>query len=155
MLLVGEDYPGYRSILSKDWYPDMESHVALAACKEYEFAKEKKIPGEGGAVGYIGIFTDSLVRVLRSGYLSKETTFADLPFGLDECRHQTPVVSGRHKHTRIWYQGPTSIKVKMRRWSQCAIVGFWFLYFGFSVLVYFMYATYTSMWTKRRTLLRD
>ncbi|SJL17887.1 uncharacterized protein ARMOST_21454 [Armillaria ostoyae] len=117
MLLARESYlkryAGYRSILSKDWYPDMDSHVALAACKEYEFAKEKKVQGKGGVVEYIGIFTHSLVRVLRSGYLSKETTYADLPSGLDECCHQTPVVSGRQKHARIWYQAQTSVRGRL------------------------------------------
>lgn len=105
-------------------------------------------------VGYVGIFTDSLVRALRSGYMSKETTYADLPFGLDECRYQTPVVSGRHKHARMWYQVPTSIKGNMRRWPQSSIVGFWFLCFSFSVLFCFLYDIYTPMWRRRHVVTR-
>ncbi|KAK0462284.1 uncharacterized protein EV420DRAFT_1523923 [Desarmillaria tabescens] len=109
MLLVGDSYlrsyPGYRSILSQDWYPDVVSHVLLAVCKEYEFAKEKEVKGEDSTVGYTGIFMDSLVCALRSGYWRKETTYADIPFGLDESRHQTPMVSGKYKDTRLWYQG--------------------------------------------------
>ncbi len=53
MLLAGEKilggYPGYRSILSKDWYPDMDSYVVLAACKDYQLAKPKMVEGKDGA----------------------------------------------------------------------------------------------------------
>ncbi|KAK0444184.1 hypothetical protein EV421DRAFT_497062 [Armillaria borealis] len=108
MLLTGDKnlrhYPGYQSILSKDWYPDMDSHVVLAACKAYQFAKSKQVEGKAGEAGYIGIFTDSLVRVLRSGYWKKETTYADLIHCFDKTSHQTPVVAGKFKGVRIWYQ---------------------------------------------------
>ncbi|PBK94318.1 hypothetical protein ARMGADRAFT_1062554 [Armillaria gallica] len=109
MLLVGEKnlkhYPGYRSILAKDWLPDMSSHVVLAACRDYEYAKAKAVKRADGTVaGYIGIFTDSLVRVLRSGYWKKETTYAELVHCLDKTSHQTPVVAGEKKNERLWYQ---------------------------------------------------
>ncbi|PBK64971.1 hypothetical protein ARMSODRAFT_961560 [Armillaria solidipes] len=108
MLVAGENnlmhYPGYRSILVKDWLPDMSSHVVLAACRDYEYAKAKKVQLEDGTAGYIGIFTDSLVRVLRSGYWKKETTYADLIHFLDKMSHQTPVVAGKYKNARLWYQ---------------------------------------------------
>ncbi|PBK83786.1 hypothetical protein ARMGADRAFT_1067682 [Armillaria gallica] len=108
MLLTGDrnlrHYPGYQSILSKDWYPDMDSHVVVAACKAYQFAKSKKVEGRAGEVGYIGIFTDSLVRVLQSGHWKKETTYADLVRCFDKTSHQMPVVAGTHKGARIWYQ---------------------------------------------------
>ncbi len=108
MLLAGDNklrgYPGYQSILSKDWYPDMGSHVILAACKAHQFAKPKMVEGKDGAKGYIGIFTDSLVRVLRSGYCTRETTYADLVHYLDQTLHQTPVVAGERRDARIWYQ---------------------------------------------------
>ncbi len=108
MLVVGEKnlkcYPGYRSILAKDWLPDMNFHVVLAACRDYQYAKAKKVKQEDGTVGYIGIFTDSLVRVLRSGYLKKATTYADLVHWLDKTSHQTPVVAGKHKDARLWFQ---------------------------------------------------
>ncbi|PBL04310.1 hypothetical protein ARMGADRAFT_1004895 [Armillaria gallica] len=107
MLLAGDkklrDYPGYQSILSKDWYPDMDSHVLLAACKAHQFAKPKMVEGKDGAKGYIGIFTDSLVRVLRSGYCTRETTYADLVHYFDQTLHQTPVVAGKRRDARIWY----------------------------------------------------
>ncbi len=109
MLLVGEKnlkhYPGYRSILAKDWLPDMSSHVVLAACRDYEYAKAKAVKRADGTVtGYIGVFTDSLVRVLRSGYWKKETTYAELVHCLDKTSHQTPVVAGEYKNARLWYQ---------------------------------------------------
>ncbi|SJK99314.1 uncharacterized protein ARMOST_02607 [Armillaria ostoyae] len=108
MLLTGDknlrDYPGYQSILSRDWCPDVDSHVVLAACKVYQFAKVKEVEGKAGEAGYIGIFTDSLVRVLRSGYLKKETAYADLVHCFDKTSHQTPVVAGTHKDAHIWYQ---------------------------------------------------
>ncbi|PBK62769.1 hypothetical protein ARMSODRAFT_1024541 [Armillaria solidipes] len=108
MLLTGDKnlrhYPGYQSILLKDWYPDMDSHVVLAACKAYQFAKPKAVEGKDGEVGYIGIFMDSLVRVLRSGYWKKETTYTDLVHCFDKTSHQTPVVAGKYKGAHIWYQ---------------------------------------------------
>ncbi|SJL17914.1 uncharacterized protein ARMOST_21484 [Armillaria ostoyae] len=108
MLVAGEKnlmhYPGYRSILAKDWLPDMSSHVILAACRDYEYAKAKKVKQEDGTEGYIGIFTDSLVRVLQSDYWKKETTYADLVHCFDKTSQQTPVVAGNYKNARLWYQ---------------------------------------------------
>ncbi|SJL17908.1 uncharacterized protein ARMOST_21476 [Armillaria ostoyae] len=108
MLVAGERnlmrHTGYRSILGNDWHPDMDSHVVLAACRDYQYAKAKKAIREDGTAGYIGIFTDSLVRVLRSGYWKKETTYADLVRYLDKTSHQTPVVAGTRKDARLWYQ---------------------------------------------------
>ncbi|KAK0207446.1 peptidase C14, caspase domain-containing protein [Armillaria fumosa] len=108
MLVAGENilmrYPGYRSILAEDWLPDMTSHVVLAACEDYQYAKAKKVRREDGTVtGYIGIFTDSLVRALQSGYMEKEATYTDLVRYLDKTYHQTPVVAGKLKSARIWY----------------------------------------------------
>ncbi|KAK0505565.1 hypothetical protein EDD18DRAFT_1129662 [Armillaria luteobubalina] len=109
MLLAGENvlknYPGYRSILAKDWLPDVTSHVVLAACEDYQYAKAKKMKREDGTVtGYIGVFTDSLVRALRSGHWRKETTYVDLLHCLDTMPTQTPVVAGDRKCARLWYQ---------------------------------------------------
>ncbi len=106
MLLAGEknlkDYPGYRSILSKNWSPDMDSHVILTACEDYQFANEKKVEGKDG--GHIGVFTDSLVRVLRSGYITEDTTYVDLIVALGSSVYQTPGVYGKSRGARIWYQ---------------------------------------------------
>ncbi|PBK84030.1 hypothetical protein ARMGADRAFT_1088728 [Armillaria gallica] len=35
-------FPVIASMLSKNWVPDMSSHVILAACKGYQFAKEAR-----------------------------------------------------------------------------------------------------------------
>ncbi len=108
MLLAGEQifggYPGYRSILSKDWYPDMDSHVALAACEAHQLEMSKAVEGEDGVEEHIGIFTDSLVRALRSCYCTRETTYVDLVHSLDQTFHQTPVVTGKRRDARLWYQ---------------------------------------------------
>ncbi len=108
MLVVGENnlmhLPGYRSILDDDWRPDTSSHVILAACRDYQYAKAKKVIKEDGAEGYIGIFTDSLVRVLQSGDWKEEMTYADLVHCLDKVSHQTPVAAGKHQNARLWYQ---------------------------------------------------
>ncbi len=110
MLVAGEKNlmhrPGFRSILANDWQPDMDSHVVLAACREYQSAKSKAVKREDGTVmGHIEIFTDSLVRALRSGHWRKETTYVDLLNCLDKTSSQTPVVAGNRKGARIWYQG--------------------------------------------------
>ncbi len=108
MLVAGEKnllhHTGYHSILVNDWHPDVDSHVVLAACRDYQYAKAKRVKMEDGTVGYIGIFTDSLVRVLQSGHCKKETTYTDLIRCLDKTSHQTPVVAGTHKDARLWYQ---------------------------------------------------
>ncbi|KAK0207487.1 hypothetical protein IW262DRAFT_1443401 [Armillaria fumosa] len=109
MLAAGENtlmhHTGYRTILGNDWLPDVDSHVVLAACRDYQYAKAKKVRRADGTVaGYIGIFTDSLVRVLRSGHCKKETTYADLVHYFDKTSHQTPVIAGKYKDARLWYQ---------------------------------------------------
>ncbi|SJL17911.1 uncharacterized protein ARMOST_21480 [Armillaria ostoyae] len=114
MLVAGENnlsrYPDCHSISDEDWHADVDSHVILAACTEYQYAKAKPVKGEDGTVtGHIGIFTDSLVRVLQSGYLKKETTYADLVHCLDKVSHQTPVVAGKYKDAHLWYQKVLSV----------------------------------------------
>ncbi|KAK0207478.1 caspase domain-containing protein [Armillaria fumosa] len=108
MLAAGDKnlmgHTGYRPILANDWHPDMDSYVVLAACRDYQYAKAKKVIREDGTAGYIGIFTDSLVRVLQSGHYKKDTTFADLVRYFDKISHQTPVVAGKYKDMRLWYQ---------------------------------------------------
>ncbi|KAK0475408.1 caspase domain-containing protein [Armillaria novae-zelandiae] len=109
MLLAGEsylkDHPGYRSILEEEWNPDMESHVLLAACKDYQFAKEKAKREDGRVVGYIGVFTEALVHVLQSGNCVEKTTYVDIIRAAGALRYQTPVVFGTRKNARIWFQG--------------------------------------------------
>ncbi|PBK72061.1 hypothetical protein ARMSODRAFT_1082575 [Armillaria solidipes] len=95
------DLPCYRSVLSKDWEPDMGSYVVLAACRDYQYARETT-----GKEGYCGIFTKTLVDVLESGDWKKEVTYVGLTKLLNQSCSQTPVVAGDHKHERVWYQAP-------------------------------------------------
>ncbi|KAK0489746.1 hypothetical protein EDD18DRAFT_1081062, partial [Armillaria luteobubalina] len=94
-----KSFAGYHSILEADWCPDMTSHVVLAACKEYQFAREVK-----GKDGFSGFFTQALLRTLRSGDLTEESTYIDLIRALPGATFQSPVVAGRHKDARLWYQ---------------------------------------------------
>ncbi|KAK0435907.1 hypothetical protein EV421DRAFT_1834180 [Armillaria borealis] len=94
-----ERLPRYRSVLSKNWEPDMGSHVILAACRDYQYAKETL-----GKEGYGGVFTRTLVSVLMSGGWKTETTYVELSEHLNQSCFQTPVVAGDHKYERLWYQ---------------------------------------------------
>ncbi|PBK64285.1 hypothetical protein ARMSODRAFT_1007164 [Armillaria solidipes] len=92
-------YPSYKSILDTDWRPDMSSHVILAACKEYQIAREVE-----GETGYNGLFTRALIDALRSGNLSEESTYIDLLCSLRLRGGQTPVVAGKNKSDRLWFK---------------------------------------------------
>ncbi len=54
--------PGTVSILAENWSPMKASHVLLAACREYQFARE--VQKDDGTVN--GIFTEALMSALRS-----------------------------------------------------------------------------------------
>ncbi|KAK0191753.1 hypothetical protein F5146DRAFT_1001525 [Armillaria mellea] len=69
-----EHFPGYQSISSEDWKPDRRSHLSLAACRDYQTARETL---EGG--GYDGIFTKILLRVWNPDDWKKETPLRWLP----------------------------------------------------------------------------
>ncbi|KAK0472115.1 caspase domain-containing protein [Armillaria luteobubalina] len=92
-------FPLYHSILNEDWLPNMDSHVVLAACGEYQLTTERR---EGS--GIHGVFTQSLLRTLRSGRLTKHATYTDLIDVLPWSYFQAPVVAGKRKYTRLWYQ---------------------------------------------------
>ncbi|KAK0490208.1 caspase domain-containing protein [Armillaria novae-zelandiae] len=94
-----ERLPRSRSVLSKFWEPDMSSHVIIAACRDYQYAKETL-----GKEGYGGVFTRTLVSVLMSCSWKKETTYVELSERLNQSYFQTPVVAGHHKYERLWYQ---------------------------------------------------
>ncbi|SJL17260.1 uncharacterized protein ARMOST_20807 [Armillaria ostoyae] len=94
-----KSFPCYRSVLSKDWKPDMSSHVVLAACRDYQRATEIL-----GTKGYRGVLTKTLVRVLRSDAWKRETTYVELTELLNQSYSQTPVVAGDRKYGRLWYQ---------------------------------------------------
>ncbi|PBK64090.1 hypothetical protein ARMSODRAFT_1007392 [Armillaria solidipes] len=94
-----KSFAGYHSILAEDWCPDMTSHVVLAACKEYQFAREVK-----GKDGFNGFFTQALLCTLRSNDLTEQSTYIDLIRALPCATYQSPVIAGRHKDARLWYQ---------------------------------------------------
>ncbi|PBK84594.1 hypothetical protein ARMGADRAFT_1067350 [Armillaria gallica] len=91
------DWHGYRDVWAEDWTPNMDSHVVLAACKDYEFAREWKDEN-----GYSGVFTQALVKALKSGSLKKETTYFDLLQELPTLSGQTPLLAGKRAHERLW-----------------------------------------------------
>ncbi|SJL17259.1 uncharacterized protein ARMOST_20806 [Armillaria ostoyae] len=91
--------PSYLSVTSEDWKPNMGSHVILAACRDYQLVKET-----AGKDGCGGVFTNTLVRVLRSSAWKKETTYVGLTDLLNQSCSQTPVVAGDYKYERLWYQ---------------------------------------------------
>ncbi|KAK0191743.1 hypothetical protein F5146DRAFT_1050224 [Armillaria mellea] len=91
--------PYYRPVSSKNWTPDMSSHIILAACRHDQTATETIM----GKV-YRGQFTGRLIAVLTSGSLKKEMTYIKLTEYLNQSTTQTPVVAGDHKNDRIWYQ---------------------------------------------------
>ncbi len=94
-----EHFPGYQSILSHAWKPDRSSHVCMAACQDYQTARETLESGEYG-----GIFTKLLLCVLKSDDWKKETTYVGLACLLNqESDAQTPVVAGVHRYDRVWY----------------------------------------------------
>ncbi|KAK0462799.1 caspase domain-containing protein [Armillaria novae-zelandiae] len=94
-----QQYPGYLSISDEDWFPNMNSHVILAPCREYQLTNERR-----GTSGFHGVFTQRLLDTLRSGRMGKDATYIDLIDDLPWSYFQTPVVAGERKNTRLWYQ---------------------------------------------------
>ncbi len=88
----------------EDWYPNMDSHVVLAACRESEFAKARQVPREDSMVGFNGIFTELLIGLLKSGTLAEGLTYLDLVDILPRFTFQLPVVTGKHRNSRLWDQ---------------------------------------------------
>ncbi|KAK0442696.1 uncharacterized protein EV420DRAFT_1577929 [Desarmillaria tabescens] len=101
MLNVGHEtlknFPGYQSILTEGWYADMDSYVLLAACQEFQCARE----GGGN-----GLFTDTLIGTLTSSELKDDSTFVDLWKALpsEVGYHQTPAVIGKYRDAPIWFR---------------------------------------------------
>ncbi|KAK0472116.1 peptidase C14, caspase domain-containing protein, partial [Armillaria luteobubalina] len=92
------DWHGYRDVWAEDWIPNMASHVVLAACKDYEFAKEWKDEN-----GYSGVFTKALVNALKAGSFENEATYFNLLAALPIVNGQTPVLAGNRVHERLWF----------------------------------------------------
>ncbi|PBK59039.1 hypothetical protein ARMSODRAFT_960020 [Armillaria solidipes] len=105
--------PRYLSISRADWLPELPvaSHVILAACQAYEYAKE--LPGGPARSG--GVFTSALLCSLKS-IIAKPAdlkgtlpTYLKLVGDLDLEVHngnQHPAVAGKCKDKPLWYTGP-------------------------------------------------
>ncbi len=93
-------FPGYLSLWAEDWQPDLACHVLLAACREYEFAREMD-----SDTGYNSLFTKSLINALTSNSLMAQTTYKDLIEMLPHIAYQSPLVVGEHKNKPIWFYG--------------------------------------------------
>ncbi|KAK0227265.1 caspase domain-containing protein [Armillaria nabsnona] len=96
---TARNLPEYQSVFAAEWCPDMTSHVILSACTEYEAAKE-----EQGKLGFHGVFTESLVRTLRSRDSNERSTYVDLVSSLNRSSTQVSAVAGKHKHVLLWYK---------------------------------------------------
>ncbi|KAK0217300.1 hypothetical protein IW262DRAFT_1299243 [Armillaria fumosa] len=83
---TAKNFPECQSVFAAEWRPDMTSHVILAACREREIAKEERVE-----TGLHGVFTESLVRTLKSGASNERST-------------QESAVAGRYKHAMLWYR---------------------------------------------------
>ncbi len=98
------NFSGYQSVLAEDWYPNMDSHVVLAACRQYEFVKARRVMREDGTVGFNRIFMKSLMGLLKSGTWWEGSTYLDLVDTLPRFTFQTPVVTGKRKNSMLWDQ---------------------------------------------------
>ncbi|PBK85219.1 hypothetical protein ARMGADRAFT_1087675 [Armillaria gallica] len=92
-------FPGSQSVCADKWCPDMSSHVVLAACQEHQVVTETRKDG-----GFQGVFTELLVRVLRSGTFNERSTYIYLLFVLPTMHGQAPLVAGKHKNAQLYYQ---------------------------------------------------
>ncbi|KAK0235126.1 hypothetical protein EDD85DRAFT_954645 [Armillaria nabsnona] len=91
--------PGTASVLKGDWSPLKASHVLLAACKDYQFARE--VQKDNGTVN--GIFTEALMSALRSG--PRNQSYHDLCCTISTTTpSQTPIAIGENNNTLFpWY----------------------------------------------------
>ncbi|KAK0446032.1 uncharacterized protein EV420DRAFT_1571395 [Desarmillaria tabescens] len=94
-LSVFPQYHARHSVVAYDWQPDMSSHVVLAACQEYHYAREEE--DDEGVIH--GVCTKLLVDALRSRH-SRKSTYVGLMSRLPTM----PFVIGDHKDEAIWYQ---------------------------------------------------
>lgn len=87
----------YQDVWSDQWVPDTESHVVLAACQDYEYAKEWE-----SQRGYSGVFTEALLKALKSNSLGKEATYVDLIDALPKISEQNPILAGKRIREPLW-----------------------------------------------------
>ncbi|KAK0471528.1 caspase domain-containing protein [Armillaria novae-zelandiae] len=105
---------GYQPISEGTWRSNMDSHIALAACKDYEYAKE--VEGTQGKNGLNGVFTQALIPALKSADLNDESmTYYKLLTTLPVNDNQHPVIAGKHKNSRLWFQFPPHASMEEER----------------------------------------
>ncbi len=95
---------GYQSISEASWRANMDSHVVLAACKDYEYAREVY---EEGDSKFNGVFTQALISAFKSADLNdKSMTYYNLIAALPLPKNptQNPVIAGKHMTSRLWFQ---------------------------------------------------
>ncbi|SJL18008.1 uncharacterized protein ARMOST_21579 [Armillaria ostoyae] len=87
----------YQDVWSDQWVPDTDSHVVLAACQDYEYAKEWKSQRR-----YSRVFTEALLKALQSNSLGKEATYVDLINALPKISGQNPILAGKRILEPLW-----------------------------------------------------
>ncbi len=90
--------PKLQSISTKDWIPDMESHVIVVACMQDQIAETEHAKKKGLKV-WGGVFTSLLIDILRLGILDKRATYLDLLDALLKLQSQMPIMAGKHDNT--------------------------------------------------------
>ncbi|KAK0234437.1 hypothetical protein EDD85DRAFT_82937 [Armillaria nabsnona] len=93
-------FPGYHSVLGPEWSLDLNCFVMMVATQENEFAREVQ-----GRHGFHGVFTDFLLRTLRSDDLPERPTYIDVLLTIPMSYYQIPVIIGSFRRDmRLWYQ---------------------------------------------------
>ncbi|KAK0473814.1 caspase domain-containing protein [Armillaria luteobubalina] len=65
-------FPGYQSVCTDTWFPDMSSHVVMAACQEHQFVVETN-----REAGFQGVFTESLTPVVAGKHKDAQIWYQD------------------------------------------------------------------------------
>ncbi|PBK66525.1 hypothetical protein ARMSODRAFT_349769 [Armillaria solidipes] len=93
-------FPGYHSVLGPDWSLDLDCFVMMVAAQENEYAREVQ-----GRHGFHGVFTNFLLRTLRSDDLPERPTYIDVLLTIPLSYYQIPVIIGSYRRDmRIWSQ---------------------------------------------------
>ncbi|KAK0457884.1 uncharacterized protein EV420DRAFT_1643732 [Desarmillaria tabescens] len=88
------------SVWTEKWTADTASHVLLAACRSFQLATAIRLDSGD----YCGLFTDALLRALKSNEVTADCTFSDLLRAMPSWTDRTPVVRGDRKHEPLWYR---------------------------------------------------
>jgi hypothetical protein len=101
LLKVAEMHPRRKSLVlasSMDWQGDVSAFVHLAACQDFQEAREVTQNGRK-----YGAFTWALVKVLRSAQ-SHGQTYTGIIRMIGRLNNQVPKVIGDRKESRLWFQ---------------------------------------------------